>query len=525
MGDKLSKLCILAAGRGSRLGSLTANINKGMLPLDGKAVISHIIQKFPADIPIVIALGYQSDSLYEYIEAVYGETRDINYVDIDPWEGEGSGPGTSMWQCREHLQCPFYLTTIDCLIENEMPDLSVNWLGTSPTNNPSSFSTVLTNAQDDILDFRNKSSDGYSSAYIGLCGIRDYGIFWANFDHYLSERSDKEVENVGAFYDVRAFPTLKAKPMKWLDTGTIENYSGAASKIGGKSQPGLKKKIDEITYIDSGLVLKYSEIGDNTHMRGVRALDGGISSCLPSVKYKGTYIIACNFVEGKTLYEENDSATFLRFFDWCATHLWRKIGVTDKSAFIKFYKDKTFERVQKFLSSRFANYANSLTINGIKYDSIEALLSKVDWDWLCDEDFRTFHGDLNFGNAIVEPTRSFKLIDWRPDFGNGYVGGGAYYDLAKLYAGIGISWDLMAKDLYTCSFSESRVNFSYETTEELKKTLPLYERWLVNAKYELRRVKILAALSLLNMAPLHDGMFCDFLYFNGIVKLSEALSG
>ena len=40
-------LCILTAGIGSRLENLSEHINKGLLPLDNKAIITHMIDKTP----------------------------------------------------------------------------------------------------------------------------------------------------------------------------------------------------------------------------------------------------------------------------------------------------------------------------------------------------------------------------------------------------------------------------------------------------------------------------------------------
>ena len=51
-------LCILAAGIGSRLENFSEHINKGLLPLDNKAIISHLIYKIPEDYEIVVVLGY-----------------------------------------------------------------------------------------------------------------------------------------------------------------------------------------------------------------------------------------------------------------------------------------------------------------------------------------------------------------------------------------------------------------------------------------------------------------------------------
>ena len=48
------KVFIPCAGIGSRLGSLVANINKGLVSVDNKPVLSHIIDKFDEDIEIGI---------------------------------------------------------------------------------------------------------------------------------------------------------------------------------------------------------------------------------------------------------------------------------------------------------------------------------------------------------------------------------------------------------------------------------------------------------------------------------------
>ena len=59
------KVCILSAGKGLRLGSLTKSLNKALLPINQKAVISHIIEKLPTDIEIVVAVGYQGEKIRE----------------------------------------------------------------------------------------------------------------------------------------------------------------------------------------------------------------------------------------------------------------------------------------------------------------------------------------------------------------------------------------------------------------------------------------------------------------------------
>ena len=50
---------------------LTKNINKAMLPIDNKAIISYIIEKFPKEYEFVVCLGYKGEELKQYCQLAY----------------------------------------------------------------------------------------------------------------------------------------------------------------------------------------------------------------------------------------------------------------------------------------------------------------------------------------------------------------------------------------------------------------------------------------------------------------------
>ena len=50
-------VCMLTAGKGSRMGGIGRTLNKALLPINGKATISHIINKFPPHTEFVIGLS------------------------------------------------------------------------------------------------------------------------------------------------------------------------------------------------------------------------------------------------------------------------------------------------------------------------------------------------------------------------------------------------------------------------------------------------------------------------------------
>ena len=56
------KVLIPSAGLGTRLGDFSKNLNKALVALDNKPVISHVIEKFPKHVEIVVALGAKADS-------------------------------------------------------------------------------------------------------------------------------------------------------------------------------------------------------------------------------------------------------------------------------------------------------------------------------------------------------------------------------------------------------------------------------------------------------------------------------
>ena len=106
----MKKFCILAAGRGTRNNNIVG-LHKALLPLENKPVISHIIDRL-SGVEIVIAVGYKSEQIKTYMNLVHPH-KNIIYVDVDNFEGVGSGPGYSLLCCKDELQEPFVFTSVD----------------------------------------------------------------------------------------------------------------------------------------------------------------------------------------------------------------------------------------------------------------------------------------------------------------------------------------------------------------------------------------------------------------------------
>jgi len=506
---------ILAAGLGSRLGNLTKEINKALLPINNRAIISHIIDKFPKDYDFIVSIGYKGDAVEEYCRLAYPNHK-FEFISIDNIDGENSGPGYSALQCKDYLQRPFYVTTCDCLIDSPMPHLDGNWLGVSPTAFPEKYSTLKSDDKQNIINYKNKSTDGFESAFIGLGGIWDYNVFWNQL-----ETNIKNGELVSAFENPSEYPTFKIKKLKWLDTGNLDDLN--TTKVYLNDKPlSLQKDNFEITYKEGDTFIKFTPNKSVLNNRVIRAKE--LTNKIPSNFKHTENFISYQWQPGATLYEIDIFEAYNKFLEELKLNISTQIP-NSVEHINKFYVDKTNERLKLFLDKNYESYyvANH-NINGKEYPSMQSLFSKIDFKQFESNPFyKAFHGDLQFDNIVYNLTqKKFTYIDWRESFGGYTEGGDVYYDLAKMYGGCIIPYDKMKnEDNIVFVQGDHSIKYSYNVSDELKRFKNVYEQWIIDNGFDLNKVKLLTAIIFLNMSPLHDEKFSKMLWFKSIEMLYE----
>ena len=126
------KVVIPAAGLGTRISPLTKT-NKALITVGTRPAISHIIEKFPRDVEIIIGLGYAGALVKDVVKQLHPDNK-ITFIEVENFQGEGSGLGHTLNECRSELQCPFIFVSNDTLIGNIErcdinPAISGNWAG------------------------------------------------------------------------------------------------------------------------------------------------------------------------------------------------------------------------------------------------------------------------------------------------------------------------------------------------------------------------------------------------------------
>jgi dTDP-glucose pyrophosphorylase len=494
-------------------------VNKGLLPISGKAIISSAIENIICD-EFVIAVGYNSDQIKDYCKCAHPDKK-IKYVVVDNYDGPGSGPGYSMYCCKNELQEPFYITTADSYIENSLPSLDHDWIGVQQVNDPENYSTCNFDNDWNLIKFQNKSKDSLDYAFTGVMGVLSYKEFWDKFDDYVSKKPDKEIEAIGVLYDT-AYAKIKGEHIKWHDIGRKKLYEDLKlNSLSFASFELPKINIQEYTYKVANKIIKLST---PQNIQNKIRRSNLIKKYIPNLCCdQFQHVMAYDYVTGKTLYEIDSPEIYKKFLIWCDTNLFsteKKSG--DSQINYEFYYHKTCNRLKTFTKTHNITWDQQYQINGTICPSLNEILNRIPWIEICDNSlFYAFHGDLNFGNIILTDENEYRLIDWRDDY-QGMDVGDFYYDLAKLYAGALVNF-MQASKQENLIEKESEIKIVDSYTPATKEFMEHYDSWLLAKNYNLNKVKLIAYITYLNMSPLHPNGFGEFLFYKGVYQISKLI--
>ena len=220
---ELSKyaVCIVAAGKGSRMGEFTKHLNKALLPVHGKPAIAYIVESYPANAEFVIALGYLGEMLQTYLLAAYPE-RSFTFVDVANYDQAGAGPGYSLLCCKEHLH-PFVLANVDALTVGLIPPPVNNWLGIARVEDTTRFCSVAIDDEGTIIRIDDKKKTNNRFAFTGIAGILDHSDFWKALaaDEALIAAERQVSPGFQALLKLK----LRGEVLEWYDTGVPESFA------------------------------------------------------------------------------------------------------------------------------------------------------------------------------------------------------------------------------------------------------------------------------------------------------------
>ena len=557
MSDRIGPLTVVipCAGTGSRLGEHTGYINKGMITLGERPIISYILEKFRKEDEIIVLLGYKGDYMRQTIEALYPEWN-ISFVDVDNYEGKGSGLGYSLSRAREFLQRPFIFWANDTLVEGtdpvrEFSRCNTNWILYSALDSaghgekegdpvPSDYRYASISEDGSLVEIMEKGHPwdelaGGHFPYVGVCCIRDYREFWEALDNdpdkFISEGEVAGINNICSSPGTSRFSCFYAHG--WVDLGNRKILEEYIEKERRLMLANVLEKPEETIWFHGGFVTKFHISNRFIRDRVDRAptvlheehLSRGLR--LPEIVGHSENTYTYRYAKGEVLSRIVDTRMMKDLLERFFLDRYTEGYIVDLpneeklSICREFYLNRTISRVGRYLDGREETWER---INGLYCVPVLFLLNeKLNWYQISEDSLFTahYHGDFHLENILYDRKSDiFTLLDWRQNFGSS-VYGDIYYDLAKMWHSLIVSHSKVREGRYLVERNdEGDITLDIDRTFMLTECEKVLENF-IEENYDRDHAELMTSLIFLNISACHVEPYSTFLFYMGKYLLNR----
>ena len=512
------RVLITTSGVGSRLGKLTDFTNKSLVRIGSKAAITRIIEMYPNNAHFIVTLGHFGNHVKEYLKIAHCD-RHFTFVEVDNFDSAGSSQLYSMNCAKPYLQCPFIFHACDTLATWKILPPNVNWVTAAKIEHADQYSTLKIDSNFEFEGFSEKGEISFDYAYPGICGIKDYDLFWSIVENLLSTLNKKSLSDCHVINEmVKRFRKTNERKFhiveldKWYDIGNAAELE--RTRIDFEEDFDILDKSCENIYFLEKSVIKFFHDSEMVRKRVERM--NHLSGLTPALEEASEHFFKYKFVIGSLFSNSVTLTKMNKFLEWALNNLWDKNPKEDISTeCYNFYFEKTKNRVNQFLNGIPDREA---IINGEKIPHVKEMINLIDKEWLCNGTSSIIHGDLILDNIIETPT-GFVLIDWRQDFAGRLDIGDIYYDLAKLNHNLIFNHELIKQGCYTLNYDKNNIICDILCRKTLMDCKELLHKFIEDKGYDLRKVKLLTSLIWINMSPLHEHPLNKFLFNFGKYNL------
>ncbi|MBW9220686.1 NTP transferase domain-containing protein [Methanothermococcus sp. SCGC AD-155-M21] len=253
---------ILCAGKGTRLMPLTENKPKPMIPIGGKPILEHIINKIEHFVDnIYLIVRYKKEVIIDYLN----DHPKIKFIE----QGKLDGTGYALLAGKDHIDDDFLVINGDIIFEDNLESILPykNALALVEVKNPENFGVVVLDRENNIIELQEKPKNPKSNLING--GIYKFEKEIFNILENLEPSERGEIELTDAIVELikkkREIKGIKLKGY-WSDIGRpwdiLEGnkhiLKGIKSKILG--DVGENVVINGNVIIEEGAIIKHNTV-------------------------------------------------------------------------------------------------------------------------------------------------------------------------------------------------------------------------------------------------------------------------
>lgn len=496
-------IVVQAGGKGTRLGHLTANKPKALVPVDNLPMLFHLFRKYPNSQYIIIG-DYKYDVLKRYL-ATFAEVK-YQLVCAAGQTGTCAGLHQAVGLLPENE--PFMLIWSDLILPKDfdLPEKRGNYIGVAK-DFPCRWKY-------ENGTFAEERSDTFGVA--GLFAFTDKSV----------------LKNVPAEGELVRWLAASGQTYQSLPLYRVKEYGllSEYEKLGSARCRPFNK-----TYIEDGYFVKepVDAQGESLARREAawyRRVQGQHFANIPEIiAYEP---LKMERIEGKAIYEYdtltyNKKAELLRQIIGCLRSVQALEQVpADRPSFDEAYIGKTFQRLEKVRELvPFAGNAY-VTVNGRKCRNVFYCREELErrFEKYFPAQFKLIHGDCTFSNMMLRGNGTPVLIDPRGYFGSTELYGDPAYDWAKLYYSVTGNYDQFNRKRFSLDIGEADVTLKIASNGWEALELEFFH--LLKDEVTPAQIRLIHAiiwLSLTTYAWEDYDSICGAFY-NGLFYLEEALN-
>ncbi len=275
------KAVILAAGEGTRMRPLTANLPKPLLPVAGKPFLRHTLEavKHAGIHDVTVLIGWQGHRIREGL----GRGQDLGLTVDYEEQSERLGTAHAIGQLRHHVDGPFLSVNGDVVVSGDaLRDLVAyhakvggTVLGVAEVPDPRPFGVVDVDG-DRVKGIEEKPQAPKSHLINAGIYIFDPGIFPLIDATPKSPRGEYEITDtirmLLAKQDVHGFRL----PGEWLDVGRPWDLLRANAALLAPLKGAIRGTVDAaVTLVGEVLVEEGARVRSGSHIEGPTIIGPG----------------------------------------------------------------------------------------------------------------------------------------------------------------------------------------------------------------------------------------------------------
>ena len=532
---------IPAAGRGSRMLSLTDNHPKPMLPFNNKPIIGHLLEWFIKEEfdEVIIIVEYKHDKIIDYVTKVFLKEDNIKIRFVR--QGGLSGLGHAIYKGLNAIlddDASLLIVLGDIILDDSLTfNYNEDFIVYNEVDDYERWCMIQLDDKNEIINFYDKPKE-QPPTNKNVIGIYNFSVV-------------RQLKNIYSLYDVEHFVDSNEELefsfflSEYIDSNIVKGiYNNDYLDFGvlsdlNKSKLQVVREFNKIELIDDDineLKIKKSSVKKPKkilneflwyqkiplHMRKYTPTTYEFNSKIGSTEgtnYVMSYIDSTPLQE-LFMYNLPDFQSWVSIFDNIYNYFLDSRNIENKEQFyeenknklvqanIKMLREKTKERVDQ-IRDMFPH--REYVINGQFYDNpiyhLEKILKRaeeISLDVNIDN-LVVLHGDLFFGNMMYDIEKeSLKVIDPRGEYGEFTIYGDMRYDLAKLYHSVIGNYDFIVNGLYELRDYDSTLNYSIFNGDSNKKIGGFIHYFIEVLGNDVDDIEFITGLLFLTMIPLHS---------------------